>query len=272
LRLDAHHSFSERYPLATLSTILTRNRFDGSILVAALQPEELRSLPAFIRGVVVPADRMDLELLDLYRRSSRFLGLAWRPGASGVLRSQAGAAQSVLESPAGGAAQPQAATAIYAAPDAAFPEYLAELQRRELTLDVWDALESVPRIAARFRSLRIAIVHLGSPLVGGDNWGAWAAAMKAAAGFPQVCCKLSGLLGLATSAWRAQDLRPYVQHALTVFGPDRLMFGSGWPDCLPEHTWKETLAAFTQSIGARPIEVREQLLGATAARFYGIAR
>ena len=49
------------------------------------------------------------------------------------------------------------------------------------------------------------------------------------------------------------------------------MFGSGWPAGLPEHTWKESLAAFTQSIGARPIELREQLLGATAARFYGIA-
>jgi len=33
-------------------------------------------------------------------------------------------------------------------------------------------------------------------------------------------------------------------------------------------TWKATLAAFTQSIGAQPIEVREELLGGTAERFY----
>jgi predicted TIM-barrel fold metal-dependent hydrolase len=48
------------------------------------------------------------------------------------------------------------------------------------------------------------------------------------------------------------------------------MFGSDWPNTLPEYTWKAALALFTQSIGAQTIETREQLLGGTAARFYGI--
>jgi predicted TIM-barrel fold metal-dependent hydrolase len=46
------------------------------------------------------------------------------------------------------------------------------------------------------------------------------------------------------------------------------MFGSDWPSSLPECSWKENLAAFTQAIGAQAIEVREELLGGTAARFY----
>ena len=49
------------------------------------------------------------------------------------------------------------------------------------------------------------------------------------------------------------------------------MFGSDWPNGLPQYTWKAALAAFTQAIGAQPIDVREQLLGATAARVYGVA-
>jgi L-fuconolactonase len=44
------------------------------------------------------------------------------------------------------------------------------------------------------------------------------------------------------------------------------MFASGWP--YGGGTWKETLAAFTQSLGAMPIEVREQILGGTAREFY----
>jgi L-fuconolactonase len=64
--------------------------------------------------------------------------------------------------------------------------------------------------------------------------------------------------------------RPFVARALALFGPDRLMFGSDWPHGLPEFTWKQNLAAFTQAIGAQPIEVREQLLGGTAARVYGL--
>jgi predicted TIM-barrel fold metal-dependent hydrolase len=46
------------------------------------------------------------------------------------------------------------------------------------------------------------------------------------------------------------------------------MFASGWPH--GGGTWKETLAGFTQSLGAMPLEVREQLLGGTARDFYRI--
>ena len=48
------------------------------------------------------------------------------------------------------------------------------------------------------------------------------------------------------------------------------MFGSEWPARLPEVTWKESLAVFTQCIGAQSIEVRERLLGDTARVFYGL--
>jgi len=98
----------------------------------------------------------------------------------------------------------------------------------------------------------------------------WARDIEAAARLPQVYCKLSGMITEAAKNWNAEDLRPYVAHVMRIFGPDRLMFGSDWPVCTPAGSWKEVLAAFTQAIGAQPIEVREKLLGDTAARFYGI--
>jgi predicted TIM-barrel fold metal-dependent hydrolase len=48
------------------------------------------------------------------------------------------------------------------------------------------------------------------------------------------------------------------------------MFGSDWPAGLPDTAWKASLAAFTQAIGAQTIDVREELLGGTAERFYGL--
>ena len=88
--------------------------------------------------------------------------------------------------------------------------------------------------------------------------------MAQAAQFPQVFCKLTAVARLSPAP------RPSVQHALSVFGPRRLMFGSDWPEGLPDTTWKASLAAFTQAIGAQAIEVREELLGGTAERFYGL--
>lgn len=116
----------------------------------------------------------------------------------------------------------------------------------------------------------IAIVGLGSPPVGREGGDAWAAAMERAAECPEVFCKASGLLALAPRPSKGDTLRPYMQHVLRVFGPRRVMFGSDWPSCLPDSIWKETLALFTQAIGAQAMETRDELLGGTAARFYGI--
>jgi L-fuconolactonase len=86
---------------------------------------------------------------------------------------------------------------------------------------------------------------------------------------PGLFCKLSGMITEADHAnWTADDLRPYVQHVMSVFEPERLMFGSDWPVCKLAGSWKRVLAAFTQAIGPQSMAVREQLLGGTATRFY----
>jgi len=154
------------------------------------------------------------------------------------------------------------------------PAGLDELARLGLPLDL--ELEAghlllVAQIAEQHPTLRIAIDHLARPAFHSEPTPEWLRGIEAAASLPNVFCKISGLLSAQSTPWTAAPLRPFVEHVLSVFGPARLMFGSEWPACLPAATWKETLAAFTQSIGARAIEVREQLLGGTAARFYGLA-
>jgi predicted TIM-barrel fold metal-dependent hydrolase len=85
---------------------------------------------------------------------------------------------------------------------------------------------------------------------------------------------------------RPAENREFVQWAFERFGPDRLMWASDWPFCMDLGrggsagaeagrdeigTWKESLAAFTQALGPRTIETREQILGGTAARVYGFS-
>ena len=153
------------------------------------------------------------------------------------------------------------------------PAGLDELARRGIPLDLELEVAQLPlvqRIAEQWPTLRIAIDHLARPAFDAGPTAEWVRDMEAAARLPNIFCKVSGLLSEQRRTWTAALPRPFVEHVLSVFGPNRLMFGSEWPACLPAATWKETLAAFTQSIGARSIEVREQLLGGTAARFYGL--
>src|SRR5207247_10433402 len=113
--------------------------------------------------------------------------------------------------------------------------------------------------------------HIATPPRAAQEMRAWARDMPAAAALRQVYCKLCGMTTEdEPEGWKAEHLRPYVAHVMRIFGPDRLMFGSDWPVCMLAGSWKEVLAAFTQAIGAQPIEVREKLLGDTAAKFYGV--
>jgi predicted TIM-barrel fold metal-dependent hydrolase len=69
------------------------------------------------------------------------------------------------------------------------------------------------------------------------------------------------------------ELKPFVPWCLARFGPARMMWGSHWPYCMNPGggqiaIWKESLAAFTQALGAQPLESREWILGGTASRVY----
>jgi L-fuconolactonase len=65
-------------------------------------------------------------------------------------------------------------------------------------------------------------------------------------------------------------LAPYVDHILSVFGPARTMWGSDWPVVLGASSYAHW-DTITQDllVGMRAAD-REQVLGTSCARFYGL--
>ena len=72
-----------------------------------------------------------------------------------------------------------------------------------------------------------AINHCGGPDIAADGFAPWADYMNQLAGFPNTVCKISGLVTRAKVNWTADDLRPYIDHLIDIFGFDRVMYGSG---------------------------------------------
>ena len=240
MRLDAHQFFTEQHKPSHLESIVRRARFDGSIAVAQSgdDNERLFGLAAthtFLRGVIARVDLDDPrleDLLDGFARQPRFCG----------------------------------AVGTGFQPGTGNPAGLRSMEQRAIPLDVLTPAGEIPILLDRHPDLGIAIVHLGLP----DGSDVWFRAMERAAQSPRVYVKASGLITAFPKPWSAQAVRPYVQHALAVFGPRRVMFGSDWPACLPDSIWKETLAIFTQAIGPQTAETREWLLGESARAFYRI--
>lgn len=127
------------------------------------------------------------------------------------------------------------------------------------------------RFLERRPGLPVVIDHGAKPDIAGGGLQAWAAEIQALArDHPDVCCKLSGLVTEAGRGWSVEELRPYADALLEAFGPPRLMWGSDWPVVRLASEYGEWRAASLALLSDLGEAERAQVLGGTAARFYGL--
>jgi L-fuconolactonase len=72
----------------------------------------------------------------------------------------------------------------------------------------------------------------------------------------------------AWQGWRPADLEPYVDHALAVLGPERLIFGSDWPVCLLAASYATVLATARELTAALTDAERSAVFGDNARAVY----
>ncbi|MGW3093248.1 amidohydrolase family protein [Streptomyces sp. NPDC001102] len=130
-------------------------------------------------------------------------------------------------------------------------------------------LPACAKAAARLPRLTFVLDHLGKPPIASGALDPWAADLRALAALPNTVAKLSGLVTEADlAAWTLDDLRPYADTALEVFGPGRLMFGSDWPVCTLAASYGDVVETARQLIAGLGESERTQILEGTATRFY----
>ncbi|WJH33149.1 amidohydrolase family protein [Paenibacillus sp. CC-CFT747] len=153
-------------------------------------------------------------------------------------------------------------------------EGLKVLAAYDMTYDVVavfpNHLKHVPLLAEKVPGLKLVIDHLAKPPIADKGWEPWAEQLARAAQYPNVYAKISGLNTAASADWSAEDLQPYIDHAVKSFGAERLMFGSDWPVALLAgdyaQVWNETNRALARYSDSE----RAAILGGTAARFYNL--
>ncbi|HTQ38857.1 MAG TPA: amidohydrolase family protein [Pirellulales bacterium] len=130
-------------------------------------------------------------------------------------------------------------------------------------------LKYIPQLAHRVPGLQMVVDHLAKPLIGRGEFEPWQTDLAAVARVPDIYCKLSGMITEADhQRWSAEELFPYVDIVLDLFGPQRLMFGSDWPMCRLAGEYSEVLAAAHQALWSLSADERSDIFGKTASRFY----
>ena len=132
-------------------------------------------------------------------------------------------------------------------------------------------LKYVPLVAESCPELALVIDHVAKPPIAKNEIKEWSQGLKPLASYPNVHCKLSGLVTEANwTSWQTDDLRPFVEFALESFGVDRLMFGSDYPVCLLASTYDRVLESFQEILTDLKNADRDKIFSRNAANFYRV--
>jgi len=149
---------------------------------------------------------------------------------------------------------------------------LKELAIRGLSYDLLvhtRHLKYVPQVAETCPELSLVIDHLAKPPIARNEFKEWSDALEPLARYPNMHCKLSGLVTEADwRSWQTNDLRPYVDSALEFFGPERMMFGSDHPVCLLAASYNRVLDSFQELLKDLSEADREKIFSTNATSVY----
>ena len=273
MHIDAHQHFwrYDRREYGWIDDSMAALRRD--FLPADLKPE--MECGGF-QGCVAVQARQTLEetrwLLELAEHAPFILGVVgWLDLRSARLRFE-------LKSFAGNSKLVGVRHVVQSEPEERFllqPEFLcgiSMLEEFDLAYDILIYAKHLPVAAefvARFPRQRFVLDHLAKPPIKSGALDSWARGIRELAAFPNVYCKVSGLVTEADwQAWKPEDMRPCLDVAFECFGPSRLMIGSDWPVCTVAAPYSRVMDVVKDYISKYAAEERNAVLGGNAAKFW----
>jgi len=156
-----------------------------------------------------------------------------------------------------------------------FIKHVATLASYGLSFDICVLARQIPiaiKLISKCPDVAFILDHCGVPQVKENNFDPWRGYIREIAKFPNVSCKISGLVAYADpQRWTAEDLRPFVEHVIASFGWDRVLFGSDWPVCTLSASfrqWVEALQKITKGAGESN---QKKLFSENAVRVYRLS-
>ncbi len=111
--------------------------------------------------------------------------------------------------------------------------------------------------------------HVGKPGIKDGLMDPWRDQIQTLANFPNVSCKISGLVTEADhDNWTQEQLKPYIDHVIAAFGIDRVMYGGDWPVSTRATTYPRWVAVLDWATPDLTAAEKDKLFRANATRFY----
>lgn len=157
---------------------------------------------------------------------------------------------------------------------ARFRRNLAKIGQRGLPFDMCflaRQLSVAKALAVACDDQILVLDHCGVPDIAGGAFENWAAGITAIAALPHVHCKLSGISAYcAPGTASVAVLRPWVDHVIASFGPDRVLWGGDWPVVNLGTGLPAWIAMTRELLGGLSAAEKAAIGQTTARRVYGL--
>lgn len=157
---------------------------------------------------------------------------------------------------------------------ALFRENIKRLGNTRLTFDLCVLPHQISKaiaLADLNPDVRFILDHCGVPAIQKQLSEVWSAGITEIAKRPNVIVKISGVVAYADpDSWTPETLRPFVEHCITRFGWDRVIWGSDWPVCTLGgnlSTWVAATHALMQGVST---DERDRLYRLNARRLWSL--
>ena len=155
------------------------------------------------------------------------------------------------------------------------PEFVSGvrmLSRYGLSFDICifhPQLSNTIRLVEQCPDVQFVLDHIGKPDIKNQLFDPWKQEIKRLATLPNVCCKISGMVTEADfKTWMPTDLQPYIEHVITCFGFDRVMYGSDWPVATQASSYLLWFRTLKNAVSGCSAEEQQKLFQSNGSRFY----
>jgi L-fuconolactonase len=135
-------------------------------------------------------------------------------------------------------------------------------------------LRAACKLAQACPDTRFIVDHIAKPWISAGALSPWDLHIHDLAKFENIVgCKVSGMVTEAQRHQRSWEVyAPYLDVVLNAFGPERIIFGSDHPVCLPWGTYEEVFGIVETFLAQRGFDSRieEAIFGAAAVRIYDL--
>jgi L-fuconolactonase len=155
-----------------------------------------------------------------------------------------------------------------------FMKGIAFLKKYGFTYDILvypDQLKYVHQFVKSFPEQPFIIDHIAKPYIKKQLIDEWKKDMFSLASFPNVYCKISGMVTEADwQNWKKEDIFPYLDVVTEAFGTDRLVYGSDWPVCLVAASYEKVYELVNIYYSDFSMTEKQKIFGGNAVKFYNI--